>query len=197
MAKKRLRNQEPREVDQTLLRHVLVVGGTLDEWQALTEVQWAQRRHELCAIASGAGAPWLTLRPYERGGNSSAAAIVAAATRTIEDHDGCTVIVDWCPDGRDRLLAVIEQLRVGGLGHGRGQIDEAALADALMAPAPCEPDLTVVLGPSTRVPPSLIWELSYCELVFIDATWDLLSGPHIKHAINEYALRNRRFGGIT
>lgn len=187
MAKKRLRNEELGEVDESSLRHVLVVGGTLDEWQALSEAQWTQRRHELSAIASGAGASWLTLRPYERGTNA------AITTRIVEDHPGCTLIVDWCADGRDRLLAAIEQLRVGGHGH----VDEAALAAALMAPAPCEPDLTVVLGPSNRLPPSLVWELSYCELVFIDAAWDELAGPHLEHAINEYALRHRRFGGIT
>ena len=189
MAKKRLRNQEPSEDDQSSLRHVLVVGGTLGEWLALSEAQWVQRRHELSAIASGAGASWLTLRPYERGATANA----AITTRTVEDHPGCTLIVDTCADGRDRLLAAIEQLRVGGHGH----VDEAALAAALMAPAPCEPDLTVVLGPSTRLPPSLVWELSYCELVFIDAAWDQLAGPHLEHAINEYALRHRRFGGIT
>ena len=187
MAKKRLRNQEPSEVDESSLRHVLVVGGTLEEWQALSEALWTQRRHELCAIASGAGASWLTLRPYERGASA------ATTTRIVEDHPGCTLIVDTCADGRDRLLAAIEQLRVGG----HGQVDEAALAAALMAPAPCEPDLTVVLGPSDRLPPSLVWELSYCELVFIDAAWDELAGPHLEHAINEYALRHRRFGGIT
>ena len=194
MAKKRLRIEEPGEGDESSLRHVLVVGGTLEEWQALSEAQWVQRRHELSAIASGAGASWLTLRPYEPGSN---AANAPTTTRIVEDHPGCTLIVDWCADGRDRLLAAIEQLRVGGPSHRHGHVDEAALAAALMAPAPCEPDLTVVLGPSHRLPPSLVWELSYCELVFIDAAWDELSSPHLEHAINEYALRHRRFGGIT
>ena len=195
MAKKRERDQELSEAESSPLRHVLVVGGTLDEWHALNDAQWTQLRHELCTIASGAGASWLTLRPYQRSANTNAHATSerGATTRTIEQHQGCTVIVDSCADGRDRLLLTIEQLRVAGPHH----LDEAALGAALMTPAPCEPDLTVVLGPSTRLPPSLVWELSYCELVFIDATWDQLSGPHLEHAINEYALRHRRFGGIT
>ena len=34
-----------------------------------------------------------------------------------------------------------------------------------------EPDLLVVLGPPTQLPPSLVWELAYAELVFIPVAW--------------------------
>ena len=36
----------------------------------------------------------------------------------------------------------------------------------LYEPADVEPDLVLVLGPPTRLPPSLVWELAYGELVF-------------------------------
>ena len=89
-------------------------------------------------------------------------------------------------------LAVVEQLRAGGPAG----VDEAAIAATLMAPAPVEPDLTVILGPSDRLPPSLVWELAYSEIVFLDVRWDDLSAAHIEHSIDEFSRRHRRFGGL-
>ena len=75
-------------------------------------------------------------------------------------------------------------------------INEATVAEALYAPADCEPDLIVVLGPSTQLPPSLVWELAYGELVFVPTTWDELASGHLVDAIADFARRDRRFGGI-
>ena len=188
MSKRRSGTDDPRGQDRSTLRHVLVVGGTLDEWDDLGESRWTERRMELAKIVAHAGATWLTLRPY---GDASATR-TSVASRLIDLHEDCTVIVDPAPDGRHRFLAAIEQLR----NLPAGDIDESMLAGALMAPAPFEPDLTVILGPSTRLPPSLVWELSYCELVFIDTAWPDLAGVHIEQAISEFAHRHRRFGGI-
>ena len=42
-----------------------------------------------------------------------------------------------------------------------------------------EPDLVVVLGPPTRLPPSLVWELAYGELVFVAVGWRDLGAAHL------------------
>ena len=203
MAKKRTDTAESAGRDAAVLRHVLVVGGTLTEWDDLGERRWAHRRADLARIAAAAGAMWLTLRPYELGAvvpqtvpadllATDAASSQGAVQRLVDIHERCTVIVDPNPDGQARFLAAVDQLRDASVAV----VDEATLAGVLMAPAPTEPDLTVILGPSTQLPPSLVWELSYSELVFIDAGWDDLSGEHIEQAITAYAQRHRRFGGI-
>ncbi len=203
VAKKRTDTDGSAVRDTELLRHVLVVGGTLAEWDELGERRWAQRRADLGRIAAAAGAMWLTLRPYELGAVVSstippdliaggAKPSLGAVQRLVDIHERCTVIVDPNPDGQARFLAAIDQLRDASVAV----IDEVTLAGVLMAPAPVEPDLTVILGPSTQLPPSLVWELSYSELVFIDARWDDLSDAHIEQAITAYSQRHRRFGGI-
>ena len=53
-----------------------------------------------------------------------------------------------------------------------------------------------MLGPSTQLPPSLVWELAYAELVFIPVPWDLLGPDHLVAAIADFSGRNRRFGGL-
>lgn len=187
------------EDSSTALRHVLVVGGTTAEWDALGPDLWAARRSELAKVVAHAGVVWLTLRPYRGGGASTAAEPVAdvpntgwRTERVIDVREGCTVIVDPTPDGRARLLAAIDQLR----DLPPDAVDEAAIAGVLMTPAPIEPDLTVILGPSQRLPPSLVWELAYSEIVFIDTPWNELGAAHVEHAIDEFSRRHRRFGGI-
>ena len=46
------------------LHHVIVVGGTVREWEALADDQWADRIAELGKVADHVGARWLVLRPF-------------------------------------------------------------------------------------------------------------------------------------
>jgi undecaprenyl diphosphate synthase len=75
-------------------------------------------------------------------------------------------------------------------------VNEATVAEVLYAPADTEPDLIVVLGPSTQLPPSLVWELAYGELVFLSPSWEELTPHHLLDAIADFARRSRRFGGL-
>lgn len=186
------------EDPSTALRHVLVVGGTTQEWDDLGPELWAARRNDLAKVVAHAGGMWLTVRPF-CGGHAEAVAPVREnadppwrVERAIDVRDGCTVIVDPSSDGRARLLWAIQQL--GDLAPDA--VDEAAIAAVLMAPAPIEPDLTVILGPREHLPPSLVWELAYSEIVSIDTHWNDLGAAHVEHAIDEFSRRHRRFGGI-
>ena len=51
---------------------------------------------------------------------------------------------------------------------GRRRSTRRRITEALYGPADAEPDLILVLGPPNRLPPSLVWELAYGELVFLD-----------------------------
>ena len=66
----------------------------------------------------------------------------------------------------------------------------------LYEPADVEPDLVVVLGPPTRLPPSLVWELAYGELVFDPTPLAEFGAEHVRTAIEEFHGRRRRFGGL-
>jgi undecaprenyl diphosphate synthase len=75
-------------------------------------------------------------------------------------------------------------------------VDEKSVAGVLYEPADVEPDLVLVLGPPTRLPPSLVWELAYGELVFVPIPFAALHAEHLAAAIEEYHGRRRRFGGL-
>jgi hypothetical protein len=175
------------ESEQPALHHIMVVGGTLADWGALTDDQWHDRVTGLGSLSSEAGAAWLTLRPFERGDGADAARPVH---HSVEVVDRCSIIVDPTPDGRERLVVALRKLAE------TDQLSEPAVAAALLAPSTAEPDLVLVLGPSDRLPSSLVWELAYSELVYLDISWADLAPGHLVAAIDAYRHRHRRFGGL-
>ncbi len=181
-------NPHAHAVADSALRHMMVVGGTFADWADLDDDRWSQRVDDLGAVVAGAGGSWLTLRAYEPG---KRAVSLDRWSRDVETaRTSCTVIVDPVADGRRRFADAMASLDPGV------EVNEATVASALYEPADCEPDVVLVLGPSTQLPPSLVWELAYAELVFVDIRWHELHGEHVVAAINDFAGRRRRFGGL-
>lgn len=168
------------------LRHVIVVGGTLAQWAALPDDQWADRLAELGKVADHVGANWLIMRPFGPGDGPSP----DVPERQVVIGT-CLAVAQPDEDGRARLT-----LAVAGLQAAGAPITEASIDAALNAPAQADPDLVVVVGGKHRLPPSLVWELAYSELVFVDTTWQHFGPGHLDEAIVSYAHRHRRFGGI-
>ena len=168
------------------LRHVLVVGGTFAEWAELDDEQWRRRADALGRLCAELGVPWLTIRAYEPGRDQPDAPL-APWRRAV---DGCEVIVDPCGDGRQRFADAMGRL------DRADEVNEATVAAMLYEPADSEPDLVVVLGPPTQLPPSLVWELAYAELVFVEVGWSELAADHLAAAIADFSNRRRRFGGL-
>lgn len=169
------------------LRHVIVVGGTRAEWAELSADQWADRLSEWGKVADHVGASWLTVRPF---GPADSPADIEIPAREASVGT-CLAVAQPDDDGRARLTRAIV-----GLQHAGETITETSIDAALNAPALANPDLVVVIGAKHRMPPSLVWELAYSELVFVDTTWQHFGPGHLDEAIGSYAHRHRRFGGI-
>ena len=61
-----MKSVSPKPVDAAPALHpMIVVGGTLHEWEALADDQWDDRIAELGKVADHVGARWLVLRPFE------------------------------------------------------------------------------------------------------------------------------------
>lgn len=198
---------------QPRLAHVVVAAGTPEEWSTFGCDEWSERLDALALGATSGGASWVTLVPHHGpdlaiealtamcgvlesvGAVPSRLSVLSNSSRHERAASGYpTVIIDPIADGRARFAAVAEDLRRGGFDPE--DLDEKALSRALLAPALAEPDLVLVLGPSDTLPTSLVWELAYSELVFLDHGWDDLHAEHLRMAVHDFAQRQRRFGGI-
>ena len=184
------------------LSHVLVCAGTLSQWLETTPEQWKVQIDALVRAVSGENIRYLTICPYS--GDSNAQDQLAISTTIMSSYgghlagdrvsiiasDGLLVVIDTCPDGQQRFVNAVAQF-------GSNQvIDEAKLAASIISPASGEPDLTLILGSPTKIPKSLVWELAYSEIVFLDVPWLRCDVEHIQMAINDFQRRDRRFGGI-
>lgn len=192
------------------LGHVVVAGGTPREWLAFGAAEWRERVDALTAGVARAGTRWLTLYPF--GGESLSSSekhqmdeslSTLAKVKNIGDNgdprwvieadDGLSICIEPEPDGRRRFARVLDVLKAQK--HAE-PLDDASIANAVLAPSPREPDLVVVLGPPTRLPTSLVWELAYSELVFLDLGWTNVTSADLELAVDDFTRRNRRFGGL-
>ena len=175
--------------DAPPLMHVIVAAGSLAEWAATPDERWAAMAADLGKVADQVGAHWLALRPVS-GGSEADARLAAARAATVQ-VGGCAVTIDAEADGRVRLAAAAERCRLAG-----EPIDESHVSAVLNDPALVDADLVLVAGIGHRLPTSLVWELAYSELVFLDVSFADLSAAHLEDAIASYRHRHRRFGGV-
>jgi undecaprenyl diphosphate synthase len=171
---------------RTSLEHVMVVGGTPKDWDDIGPDEWSRVVERFGGVAAAAGARWLTIRPYGPHPASSRPEPVSHVT-----EGACTVIIQELADGREAFAGAAAAVPDGEV------VDEQAIAKELYQPADVEPDLIVVLGPHDHLPPSLVWELAYGELVFVDRDLPTeLSEADLRVAIESFQGRSRRFGRL-
>ena len=185
--------------DDSSLRHVLVVGGSLDQWKLMSSSDWSQYISTLRSSTEQVGAQWLTVYPYSGISSTdddrelmnkiseSCGAVVVDGKLILRGDT--SVVIDVCADGQQRFVRAVNEM-------SDTKISEKNLASAILHPATSEPDLVVIFGDPTHLPPSLVWELAYSELVYLNTQWPHCNSEDIELAINDFQRRDRRFGGV-
>lgn len=76
-------------------------------------------------------------------------------------------------------------------------IDEATISDRLYTAGMPEPDLLIRTAGEMRVSNFLLWQISYAELWVTDVCWPDFDESQLHAALQSYANRQRKFGGLT
>ena len=95
--------------------------------------------------------------------------------------------------GRAELAEAARRLVRAGIPAE--EIDEDTFARALYEPDLPDPDLLIRTAGDQRISNFLLWQLAYAELVFVDRLWPDFGPRDLRHALEVYARRRRRFGG--
>ena len=211
MAKRTTSTAHGQIANEGGLSHVLVCGGTLHEWRQASVGEWKLQLDTFVDSVHESGARWLTVCPYAgpSGLEDEIAVTVLEACGGQRNgnrisfiaKDGLVVVVDLCADGRERFtnaLNLIKGESASAISTARQdkEISEENLRAAMLPPGFADPDLILIFGSPTQIPPSLMWELSYSELVFLDVSWRKCNVEHVQMAINDFQRRDRRFGGV-
>ncbi|MEL7231829.1 MAG: isoprenyl transferase [Pseudomonadota bacterium] len=76
-------------------------------------------------------------------------------------------------------------------------LDEASFGGFLDTSGLSDPDLLIRTSGESRLSNFLIWQCAYAELIFMDVLWPDFGAAELREAIEIYAARERRFGGLV
>lgn len=94
----------------------------------------------------------------------------------------------------DAAKNIARSVKAGKMGLE--EITEETFRRFLYTSEMTDPDLLIRTGGEMRVSNFLLWEISYTELWVTPVCWPDFRKRHLDEAIQEYARRERRFGGL-
>ncbi|MDQ1288646.1 MAG: undecaprenyl diphosphate synthase [Actinomycetota bacterium] len=122
-----------------------------------------------------------------------------AAEELTKDNDVLTLTLCINYGGRaeiaDAVRAIATEAAAGRLDPGR--VDERTVARYLYEPDMPDVDMFLRSSGELRTSNYLMWQSAYAELVFLDVLWPDVDRRVLWRAIDEYASRDRRYGGAV
>jgi undecaprenyl diphosphate synthase len=120
---------------------------------------------------------------------------VLNAIELTKDNDGLTVCVAFNYGGRAELVEATKRIIAAGIDPET--LDEAEFARFLDTKGMPDPDLVVRTAGEMRLSNFLIWQAAYAEYYSTPVYWPDFDESQIELALDAYAARGRRFGGLV
>ena len=196
---------------RTILRSAAKFGVRIVTLYAFSVENWKRPREEVSGLM-GLLRSFLTLHESDLhenrtrlrvlGRRSDLPVLVNRALRRVERatemYDERTLIIALSYGGRTEIAhaarRIAEQVRDGQLAPE--DVDEAAVARNLYLPDIPDPDLIIRTSGELRLSNFLLWQCAYSELYVTPVLWPDFREAEFKEALDAFALRKRRFGGL-
>lgn len=94
----------------------------------------------------------------------------------------------------DAVRRIAEQVQSGELATDA--IDEECISTHLDTAGMSDPDLVIRTAGEMRISNFLLWQISYAELFVTQKHWPEFRLPDLIEALQSFAARDRRFGGL-
>lgn len=118
--------------------------------------------------------------------------------QTLSRNNGLTLIMALSYGGRIEIVeavrAISQKVKEGRLEPA--DINERVISEHLWTRNVPDPDVLIRTSGEMRVSNFLLWQISYSELVVTPTLWPDFRKPQFYAALEEYARRHRRFGGL-
>jgi undecaprenyl diphosphate synthase len=117
---------------------------------------------------------------------------------TLSKNNGLTLVMALSYGSRIEIVeavrSIAEKAKQGRLDPA--DITEQVISQHLWTRSLPDPDLLIRTSGEMRVSNFLLWQISYAELVITPTLWPDFRKAQFYAALEEYARRHRRFGGV-
>lgn len=121
-------------------------------------------------------------------------ALMEKAEFDSKDATGLKVYMAINYGGRDELVHAVRNIVSEGIPAD--SITEDTISSRIYTKDYPDPELIIRPSGEYRLSNFLIWQAAYSEFWFSDVLWPDFSTDDLERAIDDYNMRNRRFGGI-
>ena len=127
------------------------------------------------------------------------AGLLREAENLTEANTGLTLVVAFNYGSRQEIAAAARHLATL-VAAGRLRPDDitaeriAAHLDTTDIP---DPDLVIRTSGEQRLSNFMLWQAAYAEFIFMPLLWPDFDRAALETALREYAVRERRFGGVA
>jgi undecaprenyl diphosphate synthase len=116
----------------------------------------------------------------------------------LAKNNGLTLILALSYGARTEIVEGIREIaakaKAGKIDPA--EINEATVSQHLYTHSYPDPDLLIRTSGEMRISNFLLWQISYAELVVTQTLWPDFRKGQFFEALEEYARRHRRFGGV-
>ncbi|KRD48907.1 isoprenyl transferase [Ensifer sp. ENS10] len=125
--------------------------------------------------------------------------LLIEAEETTRANTGVTLVIAFNYGARDELTRAMRRLAVD-VAEGRlrpEDINQERIAASLDTADIPDPDLIIRTSGEERLSNFLLWQGAYSELIFVPELWPDFTREIFLSALEKYACRERRFGGLV
>lgn len=125
-------------------------------------------------------------------------ALMNSAEKTTEDIGGTVINLAINYGGRDEIVTAVRGLAEKAKNGEISPEDITAedIGNGLYTAGQPDPDLIIRPSGEYRLSNFLIWQSAYSEFWFANVLWPDFTEADFDSALEEYARRNRRYGGV-
>ena len=120
---------------------------------------------------------------------------IRRAIELTRDNQKLILNVAWNYGGRDEIVHAIQRLVADGISPE--EVDEELVSSYLYTTNCPDPDLMIRTSGEFRMSNFMIWQGAYTELYTTSTYWPDFDREELRKALEEYALRERRFGRVS
>jgi undecaprenyl diphosphate synthase len=116
-----------------------------------------------------------------------------------QHNDQMTLSLALNYGGREELITAMRRLGED-INEGRrnpSELDDELISSYLYTHEYPDPDLVIRTSGETRISNFLLWQIAYAELYFTDTLWPDFDRAQFSIALQSFASRLRRYGGLT